>query len=62
VEAILLAEMGYGGDTELFETDYGFWQFTGNEKGDGNMVKAFTNLGKEWLCDQIQYKQYPGGL
>lgn len=62
VDAVLLAEMGYGGDTELFETDYGFWRFTGNEKGDGNMEEAFTGLGKTWLCDKIQYKQYPGGL
>ncbi len=62
VEAVLLAEMGYTGDTELFETDYGFWRFTCSEKGKGEIEEAFSSLGEEWFCDKIQYKQYPCGL
>jgi len=62
VEAVLLSSMGYTGDTELFETDYGFWTYTGNEKGNDDMAAAFEDLGENWLCYKIQYKQYPCGL
>ena len=62
VTAVLLAHMGYTGDTDLFDGEYGFWRYTGKEKGQWNMDKVTKGLGKRWLCHKINYKQYPSGL
>jgi len=59
VTAALLAEMGYTGDTDLFEGDYGFWRYTGEQP---KTEAALADLGKNWQAYQMLYKQYPGGL
>jgi len=60
ITATLLAEMGYTGDKNLFEGEYCFWRYIG--KGEWNMEGVLEDLGSKWLCNQIQYKQYPCGL
>lgn len=56
VTVALLAEMGFTGDTTVFDGDYGFWRFYGSEKWDPNLV--MNKLGKEWLFINVQYKPY----
>jgi 2-methylcitrate dehydratase PrpD len=62
VTAALLAEMGYTGDIDLFNGEYSFWRFIGKEKNEWNMEDITQDLGNNWLCHEIQYKQYPCGL
>ena len=59
VTAALLAEMGYTGDTDLFEGDYGFWRYTGEQP---KTEATLADLGENWQSYQMLYKQYPGGL
>jgi 2-methylcitrate dehydratase PrpD len=61
VAAVLLSKMGYVGDTDLFEGDYGFLRFMGKEKGLWNTDKVLDGLGSRWYC-QVSFKQYPCGL
>lgn len=60
VTSALLAGMGYIGDTDLFDGEYGFWRYTGHEelKADRDVL---ADLGTQWYCAQINYKQYPCG-
>jgi len=58
IMSALLAEMGYTGDTDLFDGEYGFWKYTGLEAGGEEML---SDLGVEWCSDKIDYKQYPCG-
>jgi len=62
VTAALLAEMGYTGDTKLFEGEHSFWRYTGKGEGEWDMEGVMEGLGTSWTCHQIQYKQYPAGL
>lgn len=59
VTSALLAEMGYIGDTDVFSGEHCFWRYTGSEKWDSEMV--LKELGREWSCHKIVYKQYPAG-
>jgi 2-methylcitrate dehydratase PrpD len=59
LRAALLADMGYYGDTHLFEGEFGYWRFTGFEKWDKDIVTK--GLGNEWMCTEISYKKYPCG-
>jgi len=59
VTSALLAEMGYLGDTSLFDGPYGFWRYTGQEEWDSGEV--LTGIGTQWCCHRINYKQYPAG-
>ncbi|HEX76730.1 MAG TPA: MmgE/PrpD family protein [Dehalococcoidia bacterium] len=61
VSSAMLADMGYTGDTSLFDGDFGFWRYTGALKGQWNTEKVVDGLGKSWFV-QINYKQYPAGL
>ena len=61
VTAALLAEMGYTGDTDLFEGEYGFWRYMGREKWK-TADEVLDGLGTKWRCHHITYKQYPGGI
>jgi 2-methylcitrate dehydratase PrpD len=65
ITAAKLAELGYTGDTDLFDGEYGFWRYMGKNKGewDGNKVlRSLDNhLGKRWLAHKMCYKQYPCG-
>jgi 2-methylcitrate dehydratase PrpD len=60
VASALLADMGYTGDTDLFEGDYGFWRYTADE--EWKKEEVLEDLGIEWLCHQVSYRQYPAGL
>jgi 2-methylcitrate dehydratase PrpD len=59
VTSALLADMGYTGDTDLFQGPYSFWRYTG--KDEWNAEYVLEDLGSEWGCDQISYKFYPMG-
>ena len=62
VTAALLSERGYSGDTDLFDGDFGFWRYTGKERGQWDADKVISGLGTKWCCHEIIYKQYPCGL
>lgn len=62
VTAALLAGMGYLGDTDLFDGDFGYWRYTGKNKGEWQAEKVIDGLGEKWCCHEIIYKQYPCGL
>jgi 2-methylcitrate dehydratase PrpD len=59
VTSALLADIGYTGDTNLFEGEFGFWRFTGQETWRTEELPA--ELGKEWLGHHLKYKLYPCG-
>lgn len=64
VTAALLSMMGYTGDTDLFEGDYGFWRYMGKNKGEWAIElvsKSLKSLGTRWFAHKISYKQYPCG-
>jgi len=56
--AAQLAEMGYMGDTTVFDGEYGFFSFCGYI-GDVNLDAITRNIGKEWSFTTITYKPYP---
>jgi 2-methylcitrate dehydratase PrpD len=56
VTAALLAEMGFEGDTDLFEGDYSYWRFTGQQEWKAE--KVLEDLGAKWK-HKITIKQYP---
>ena len=51
VTAALLAEMGYTGDTTVFDGDYGFWRFYGAERWKPDAV--MDEIGETWLFSEI---------
>jgi 2-methylcitrate dehydratase PrpD len=54
----LLAEAGYVGDLTLFESEIGFWRFSGSERWDPEQV--VDGLGENWgYPSNIDYKPYP---
>ena len=57
VTAALIAEMGYSGDTSVFDGDYGFWRFYSSEKWNPDAV--LDKIGKRWLFTSVHYKVYP---
>lgn len=59
ITSVLLADMGFTGDTEIFETDWNYWRFTGKTKWDTSGVLA--GLGEKWQT-HIEFKLYPGGI
>jgi 2-methylcitrate dehydratase PrpD len=59
VRSALLAEMGYYGDTDIFEGEFGYWRFTGFQKWDKEIVTK--QLGEKWVCTEVSYKSYPAG-
>jgi 2-methylcitrate dehydratase PrpD len=58
IMASLLAEMGYPGDTTVFDGDYGFFQFCGYE-GEVDLEAITQSIGEEWNFTKITYKPYP---
>ncbi|MFC1901805.1 MmgE/PrpD family protein [Chloroflexota bacterium] len=63
ITSALLAEMGYTGDTDLFDGEFGFWTYIGQgewEKARGE--KVLSDLGVEWYSHMMNYKQYPCGI
>lgn len=64
VTAALLAEMGYTGDTDLFDGDFGFYRYMGKSKGEVDtemLAKSLKSLGVRWSAHKMSYKQYPAG-
>lgn len=57
--AALLAQMGYTGDTNVFDSEFGFWRFIGSEKWKPELI--LEGLGKKWRSLEVSYKQYPAG-
>jgi len=57
IVAALLAEMGYEGDTTLFDGKSGFWSFTGSDSWMPE--KVLPELHEEWALLEQQYKPYP---
>ncbi|MCJ7605245.1 MAG: MmgE/PrpD family protein, partial [Dehalococcoidales bacterium] len=58
VMAALLAEMGYMGDTTVFDAKEGFWKFIGY--AGWNPEKMIEGLGDRWrFFDKIVFKPYP---
>lgn len=57
VIAALLAEMGYMGDTTVFDTEYGFWRFAGFDEWKSE--KVTKDIGKAWYFLEVYYKLYP---
>lgn len=58
VTAALLAEMGYTGDRNILDGEFGFWK---SFAADGwNPEVVVNELGKSWfLPDMVGYKRYP---
>ncbi len=60
VTAALLAQIGFTGDTDVFEGEYCFWKYTGANEWKSERVAE--DLGGEWKWKQrLTYKQYPCG-
>jgi len=59
LRAALLADMGYCGDTNIFEGEFGYWRFTGFQNWNKEIVTK--GLGDKWVCTEISYKKYPCG-
>jgi len=57
VIAALLAEMGYMGDTTVFDTEFGFWKFSGFDEWEPDRITE--GIGKIWHFDKVWYKRYP---
>ncbi len=58
VMAALLAEMGYIGDSTVFEPpEQGFWKFAGYESWDPG--KPREGLGRDWVFTRVNFKPYP---
>jgi 2-methylcitrate dehydratase PrpD len=60
VTAALLAQIGFTGDTDIFEGEYGFWKYTG--ANEWRAERVVEDIGGEWKWKQhLNYKQYPCG-
>ncbi len=57
VMAALLAEMGFMGDTTVFDPQYGFWKFCGYEENNADNITE--GIGKTWDFIKTNYKTYP---
>lgn len=59
VRSALLADMGYYGDTNIFEGEHCYWRFTGFQEWNKDIVVA--DIGSKWKCLEVSYKRYPCG-
>lgn len=57
VSAALMAQMGYLGDTDVFNPEEGFWKFVGYEEWYPEIMMA--DLRKNWIFASVKYKLYP---
>ena len=58
IMAAFLAELGYSGDTTVFDGDYGFFHFCGYE-GEIDLQAITEGIGRRWDFTRIIYKPYP---
>ena len=59
VRAALLADMGYRGDTNIFEGVFSYWRFAGFQEWDKK--KVIEDLGSKWVSLEVKYKKFPCG-
>ena len=57
VIAVLLADMGYLGDTTVFDDREGFWKFAGYAAWRPDEI--LKDLGRNWVFTGINFKPYP---
>jgi 2-methylcitrate dehydratase PrpD len=57
VDAVLLAQMGYIGDIDVFNPEEGFWKFAGYEEWYPDLIT--DGLGRTWNFPRVNYKLYP---
>jgi len=58
VMAVLLSDLGYTGDKEILDGEFGFWKSFASE--DWLPEEVIVHLGKNWfLPSSISYKAYP---
>lgn len=57
VTAAMLSEMGYLGDTDLFDGDFGFWRMYAY--GEWDPESALEGIGEKWLFPGLGFKPYP---
>jgi len=58
ITAVHLSHMGYGGDTQVFDGDYGFWRFSGYPHWEPAAIT--DDLGESWqFVSGTHYKLYP---
>ncbi|MFH1650999.1 MAG: MmgE/PrpD family protein [Chloroflexota bacterium] len=55
--AVLLASLGYQGDTTLFDEDNGVWHYFGVTEFDPEGI--MKDLRERWLILRMRYKSYP---
>jgi len=60
IQAVLLADRGFTGDTEVLESDIGFWRFSGSDGCDWNILA--DQLGSRWSIREMHYKPFPALL
>jgi len=59
VRSALLANMGYCGDTDIFDGEYCYWRFSGFKEWNKDVV--MEEIGSKWRCLEVSYKKYPCG-
>lgn len=57
VLAVLLADMGFMGDTTVFDDQEGFWKFAGYPAWRPEEI--LKDLGRNWMFASINFKPYP---
>ena len=57
ITAVFLAEIGYIGDIDVLDGEYGFWKFFASDKWRPDIL--MKKLGEEWRFLKISYKPYP---
>lgn len=57
IVAVLLAEMGYTGDTGVFDGEHGLWEFM--PQGNWEPQRLTDKLGDRWTFLATHYKPYP---
>jgi 2-methylcitrate dehydratase PrpD len=58
IMAVLMAEMGYMGDTSVLDDEEGFWKFVGYDSW--NPESILKDIGKTWVVSNgIGFKPYP---
>ncbi len=57
INSVLLAQMGYTGDTSVLDGEYGFWKFMPNAQWDPGRLTG--RLGERWSFLATHYKPYP---
>lgn len=57
VSAVLLADIGYTGDTSILDGEHGFWKFFCSE--EWKPLALLDQFGEQWCMLQTSYKPYP---